>query len=488
MFFDLPSSRFLPVRYRPGNLGNWSGHLPFARDLIEAIRPAITVELGTQFGESYFGFCQSLEESRTQAKTFAIDTWIGDENSGPYGEEVYEDVRLFNERHYGAFSALLRCTFDEAAESFADGSIDLLHIDGRHSYEAVRHDFETWLPKVRPGGIILFHDVEVRTGDFGVWRLWEELTHAYPSFRFVHSCGLGVIRKSGGPVSGFTHVLFGSPGKSDGIRAYYELCADRLQSRFEMRQSRLEVPIEFRLQLFWRQEGHDFSENESISRYAKAGEDRQEIVLKLPVIDPPPYELRLDLKRFPGVMMWSRVSLEGAAGTSLWNPKPSGLVEACSTGVHLAAMDNTLLVHAGEAVGSVLLPIDPAALSGVDQGGMFRLEVCGLSMNTAIPKLISAANESRKQGKAAQHLQSAYQEAARLAFARARELKDYADALATAQKLVAERDEHIQRLTSAYEQAAALALGREQELKDYAQALQKAESLIFETTRGQQTE
>src|SRR5262249_25615356 len=52
---------------------------------------------------------------------------------------------------------------------------------------------ENWRPKVSDRGIILFHDVVERTADFGVWRLWEELTAQHRSFTFVHEHGLGLL-------------------------------------------------------------------------------------------------------------------------------------------------------------------------------------------------------------------------------------------------------------------------------------------------------
>ena len=73
---------------------------------------------------------------------FAVDTWEGDPHAGALGPEIFAELKAHHDPRYQAFSTLLQMTFDEAVGRFTDGEIDLLHIDGYHTYEAVRHDFE----------------------------------------------------------------------------------------------------------------------------------------------------------------------------------------------------------------------------------------------------------------------------------------------------------------------------------------------------------
>ena len=171
----------------------WQSHIPFAFAAVELLKPQLFVELGTHKGDSYFAFCQAVRHLGLPASAFAVDNWKGDEQAGLYDESIWEEFSCLNENLYQEFSKLLRMTFDEASGLFEDRSVDLLHIDGYHSYEAVRHDFERWLPKMSRSGVVLLHDTRVFAKGFGVWRLWLEKSAQYPSFEFQHGSGLGIL-------------------------------------------------------------------------------------------------------------------------------------------------------------------------------------------------------------------------------------------------------------------------------------------------------
>ena len=219
--------------WRPSRLGvesAWYGHVPFAQWVMTATRPGCFVELGSHAGVSYAAFCDAVLRARTATRCFAVDTWRGDEHAGFYGDEVFNDLAAFHERHYAGFSKLLRCTFDEALDYIPDGSVDLLHIDGRHHYEDVSHDYNAWLPKLSARAVVLFHDTNVRERDFGVWRLWEELRRQHPSFEFLHAHGLGVLAQ--GKDAPEAILALCATGEVERVRERFSLLGERWEQDF----------------------------------------------------------------------------------------------------------------------------------------------------------------------------------------------------------------------------------------------------------------
>jgi predicted O-methyltransferase YrrM len=76
--------------------------------------------------------------------------------------------------------------------------LDLLFIDGDHSFEGVRADSEMYMPLVRSGGLVVFHDIAQSTPKVQVMKLWESIKHDYKHVELVNrtaneTMGIGVL-------------------------------------------------------------------------------------------------------------------------------------------------------------------------------------------------------------------------------------------------------------------------------------------------------
>jgi hypothetical protein len=213
-------------------LSAWNEHVPFAMMLIELQRPRVFVELGTHWGISYCACCQAVVAAGAPTRCYAVDTWAGDADAGFYSQEVYENLKAHH-RPYESFSKLLRMTFDEALRVVPDASVDLLHIDGLHTYEAVRRDYETWRPKLSPRGLVLFHDTTVKERGFGVHKLWAELNQEFPHFNFEHGYGLGVLAVGKEQPAAVKHFLRAANEQPEATRALFSALGHRLQCGLE---------------------------------------------------------------------------------------------------------------------------------------------------------------------------------------------------------------------------------------------------------------
>ena len=218
----------------------WSGHRQFAYDLISNLRPDRIVELGTHYGCSFFTFMQACKDNNLNSEIIAIDCWEGDPQAGFYGDEVWNTVnitinKLFKHQNY----KLIRKYFNDALEDILDESADILHIDGLHTYDAVKEDFYNWLPKLKQNGIIIFHDVQSKLG-YGSDIFWKELTLKYKyHYMFSHSWGLGILFPKGGK----NYTFFEEINMKDKIHIYeyqanYELLDIQLADHKKMVEAR----------------------------------------------------------------------------------------------------------------------------------------------------------------------------------------------------------------------------------------------------------
>jgi methyltransferase family protein len=67
-------------------------------------------------------------------------------------------------------------TLNELKLTLSGRSIDLLFIDGDHTYEGVKQDYAMYAPLVSASGMVAFHDIlPCRPEDGDVHQLWEEI-------------------------------------------------------------------------------------------------------------------------------------------------------------------------------------------------------------------------------------------------------------------------------------------------------------------------
>lgn len=172
---------------------NGVSHIPFMVWLTAALKPRVFVELGVHSGNSYFSVCQRIGEHKLNTRSFAVDSWNGDQGLGLRAEDTYEVARKFNDEHYWLFSSLLRTSFDQALQNFDEASVDLIRIDGPRSYEAIKHDFSAWLPKLSDKGVVVLPHINGDEQNCGVSTFFKELCRKFDSFSFFHGEGLGVL-------------------------------------------------------------------------------------------------------------------------------------------------------------------------------------------------------------------------------------------------------------------------------------------------------
>lgn len=129
-------------------------------------------EIGSWKGRSTYALLTGNKEGTVTA----IDTWKGssDPTDKTHGRDVFEDFK----NNVGHFTNLVvnRKSGVDAAQDYEDKSFDMVFIDAGHTYEEVKEDIKTWLPKVKKGGILCGHDYHPQKWP-GVVKAVDEVFH-----------------------------------------------------------------------------------------------------------------------------------------------------------------------------------------------------------------------------------------------------------------------------------------------------------------------
>ena len=146
----------------------------YALYLLAKFGPGVgtVVEIGSYAGRSTAYLARGSKESRHE-KVIAVDHFEGSPEHREGGGHESEFVK--NETLYDKFFqnltkvealdrvSVIRKNSHDAFESW-NHPIRLLFIDGDHSYEASKSDFESWSQRLIPEGLAAFHDIEIFSG------------------------------------------------------------------------------------------------------------------------------------------------------------------------------------------------------------------------------------------------------------------------------------------------------------------------------------
>lgn len=168
----------------------WKGHRPFAEWLVHTMKPQQIVDLGVDYGYSTFVFALAARDLPYCTVT-GVDLFAGDPQTG--ARNTYNQVLEWKNDLNLMDLELIQGDFHEVSLDWTR-LIDILHIDGYHSYEAVSADFAAWSKFVSEKGIVLFHDINVPNPGYQVIKFFRELTEGRRLY-FLHSYGLGIYTK-----------------------------------------------------------------------------------------------------------------------------------------------------------------------------------------------------------------------------------------------------------------------------------------------------
>jgi len=124
------------------------------------------VELGVERGL----YSEVLCKANPDLHLYSVDSWQHYEGYRDHVDQnKFDSFYAAAQERMGPYSCeLVRKFGKDAAQDFRDASLDFVYIDANHSLPYVIEDIMTWLPKIKPGGIISGHDYRKTKNNFAL--------------------------------------------------------------------------------------------------------------------------------------------------------------------------------------------------------------------------------------------------------------------------------------------------------------------------------
>jgi cephalosporin hydroxylase len=165
--------------------------------IAKTIQPYCVIEIGSMFGETLRPLIAVAEH------VISVDYLLPEQDSRRIGQlngrEMSSDFAKMMGTRLDIISGDSHdpAIFKRVKECITEAP-SILFIDGDHTYNGVKMDFEMYGPLVKEGGIIAFHDIipNPQFGDIQVPAFWNEIKNNYPYREFCeydNQWGIGVI-------------------------------------------------------------------------------------------------------------------------------------------------------------------------------------------------------------------------------------------------------------------------------------------------------
>lgn len=157
------------------------------------------MEIGTANGGTLFLYCKLFGKGSTG---ISVDLPGGQFGYGypKYRERLYQSFTAEGQKlHLLREDSHAASTLDKVSALLSGEKLDFLFIDGDHTYEGVKKDYEMYRHLVKKGGIVAFHDIAFHPPEINchVDQLWEEIKGGYKHLEFKDNpggwCGVGVL-------------------------------------------------------------------------------------------------------------------------------------------------------------------------------------------------------------------------------------------------------------------------------------------------------